>query len=230
MTKTAILIDGGFYRKRAVILWGEKSPEMRAKELRAYCYEHLKMKDGEIPRQLYRVFYYDCPPISRKVFHPLLGRTIDLGKTPMYQWATQFFEELKKQRKLALRMGRISENTANYSIKYEITKRVMNGSKSIIDLTEQDFAIGLEQKGVDMKIGLDIASLSFKQQVNQIILISGDSDFVPAAKLARREGIDFIIDPMWGPIKPDLFEHVDGLKSNWGAKGDGPDSKYSLPS
>lgn len=42
-----------------------------------------------------------------------------------------------------------------------------------------------KQKGVDMKIGLDIASLAYKKQLDQIILISGDSDFVPVAKLAR---------------------------------------------
>ena len=45
------------------------------------------------------------------------------------------------------------------------------------------------------------------------LLISGDSDFVPAAKLARREGIDFVLDPMWSAIRPDLHEHIDGLKS-----------------
>lgn len=64
-----------------------------------------------------------------------------------------------------------------------------------------------------MKIGLDIASITLKKQVNQIILIAGYSDFVPAAKLARREGIDFLLDPMWNPIKPHLFEHIDGLRS-----------------
>ena len=46
-----------------------------------------------------------------------------------------------------------------------------------------------------------------------IVLIAGDSDFVPAAKLARREGIDFILDPMWNPIHPSLNEHIDGLRS-----------------
>ena len=54
----------------------------------------------------------------------------------------------------------------------------------------------MKQKGVDMRIGVDIASLAYKKQVNQIILIAGDSDFVPAAKLARREGIDFVLDPL----------------------------------
>lgn len=62
-----------------------------------------------------------------------------------------------------------------------------------------------------MRIGLDIASMAFKHQVDQIILVAGDSDFVPAAKLARREGIDFILDPLWATIRPDLHEHVDGL-------------------
>lgn len=66
-----------------------------------------------------------------------------------------------------------------------------------------------------MKIGVDIASLTLKQQVDTIILIAGDGDFVPAAKLARREGIDFILDPMYQRIQPDLFEHIDGLHSTW---------------
>ena len=30
--KTAILVDGGFYRKRAKILWGNKTPMERAAE------------------------------------------------------------------------------------------------------------------------------------------------------------------------------------------------------
>ena len=66
-----------------------------------------------------------------------------------------------------------------------------------------------------MKIGMDIASLSYKHQVDQIVLIGGDSDFVPAAKLARREGIDFILDPLGMTISPDapLLEHIDGKRS-----------------
>ena len=78
-----------------------------------------------------------------------------------------------------------------------------------------------------MKIGLDIASLAYKHQVEQIILIAGDSDFVPASKLARREGIDFILDPMWAEIKDNLFEHIDGLKSQWKKRGESQQSKIS---
>lgn len=52
---------------------------------------------------------------------------------------------------------------------------------------------------------------SFKERVSQIILIAGDSDFIPAAKFARKEGIDFILDPMMNNIDPSLHEHIDGL-------------------
>ena len=48
-----------------------------------------------------------------------------------------------------------------------------------------------------------------------IVLISGDSDFVPVAKTARREGIRFTLDPMWNPIKTELREHADNLRCNF---------------
>ncbi len=64
-----------------------------------------------------------------------------------------------------------------------------------------------------MHIEIDIASLAYKKQVDQIVLIAGDADFVPAAKLARREGIDFVLNPMWHGIHPYLNEHIDGLRS-----------------
>ncbi len=51
------------------------------------------------------------------------------------------------------------------------------------ELTEADYVYHAVQKGVDMKIGLDIASLAYKKLVSKIILIAGDSDFVPASKV-----------------------------------------------
>ena len=39
--RTAILVDGGFYRIRAQTLFGDKSPEERADELFSYCMRHL---------------------------------------------------------------------------------------------------------------------------------------------------------------------------------------------
>lgn len=209
--KTAILVDGGFYRKRAKYMWGKKTPQERADELFEYCLLHLSSKYDE--RKLYRIFYYDCPPLAKSVFHPLLKKNVNFSKLETYQWTIDFFNQLKRKRKMALRLGYISDVSIGYDIDKTKLKELCSGKIKLEDLKEGDFNVGFTQKGVDMRIGLDIASLAYKKQVDQIILISGDSDFVPAAKLARREGIDFILDPMGAKIKDDLFEHIDGLES-----------------
>lgn len=212
MTTTAILVDGGFYQKRARRLFGEKSPEERADELIEYCYRHLKRKkEGE--RHLYRIFYYDCPPSSKNVMNPINRKTISLEKSDLFFWTNNFFNQLKAKRKVALRLGELQDSSLSYQLKPEILKKLMSRKITVDQLTLQDFKLDIQQKGVDMRIGLDIASLAYKKLVNQIILIAGDSDFVPAAKHARREGIDFILDPMWHTIKDSLYEHIDGLET-----------------
>lgn len=209
--KTAILVDGGFYRRRAYYYCGDKSPEERAEELYSYCM-HL-LYDKREQRQLYRIFYYDCPPVDKSVYNPITKKSVNLGKSKDYQWTLDFFQQLRCKRKVALRLGRLSENSLQYNLKPESFKKLLNGNLQLSELTESDLKLNVEQKGVDMRIGIDISSLAYKKQVDQIILISGDSDFVPAAKQARREGIDFILAPMGATIKPDLFEHIDGLKT-----------------
>lgn len=209
--KTAILVDGGFYRRRAFQAFGDVTPDKRADELIRYCKRHLTTH-GE-SAELYRIFYYDCPPMERQIYHPLKKSTVNLKKSDTYTWAINFYNELKKKRKVALRMGELSEQRAAYNLKSQKVRQLIDGKISVSDLTEHDFELSVEQKGVDMRIGLDIASLAYKKQVNQIILISGDSDFVSAAKLARREGIDFILDALHTNIKPNLFEHIDGLRT-----------------
>ena len=214
--KTAILVDGGFYKQRVKTIYGDLSPEELANNLMEHCYKHLKHK-GE-KSELYRIFYYDCPPAEKVLFHPLRQQNVDLGKQQTYKWTNDLFNELKSKRKVALRLGYLSETFSGYQLSMSAVKELCSGKRTIKDLVDEDFKIGFSQKGVDMKIGLDIASLSYKKQVEQIVLISGDSDFVPAAKLARREGVDFILDPMWAKIRPDLYEHIDGLKSQWKPK------------
>lgn len=210
--KTAILVDGAFYRRRAQSAFGDVSAQDRAAELENYCKRHLKFH-GEKVADLYRIFYYDCPPSTKRVYHPLLKRQIDLGRSELYEWSNLFLNELKTKRKFAIRLGKLADEQAHYTIRPNIVRKLCNGTCVFSELTENDFCIEMDQKGVDMKIGLDIASMAYKHQVDQIVLISGDSDFVPAAKLARREGIDFILDPLGAHIKPDLLEHIDGLRT-----------------
>lgn len=212
MTRTAILVDGGFYQKRADYFYGIQSPAVRAKTLVDYCQKHLE-DDGYGAKSLYRIFYYDCPPSDLKIYHPLLKTHIDLGNSDKYKWMNEFFTCLCKKRKVAIRKGELLESSANFILRPEIVVKLCNKEMTVDELTNRDFVLDIKQKGVDMRIGLDIASLAQKRLVDQIVLIAGDSDFVPAAKHARREGIDVILDPMWHTIKPSLNEHIDGLKT-----------------
>ncbi|MEO9806695.1 MAG: NYN domain-containing protein [Reichenbachiella sp.] len=205
----AILIDGGFFLKRYRKLFNGygHTPQEVSKALVKMCNDHLSPKD-----YLYRIFYYDCLPLIKKAHNPVSKKAIDFSKSDAASFRLNFFEELKKKRKIALRLGYL-KSTNNWIISPERTKALLKGIISIDDLEERDVSFQIQQKSVDMKIGLDIASLAHKERVNKIILISGDGDFVPAAKLARREGIDFVLDPMWNNIDQSLFEHIDGLKS-----------------
>ena len=116
-------------------------------------------------------------------------------------------------RKVAMCMGTIMAKNMAFTLKQESLKRLMRDEMSVSDLCEIDFVLtGIKQSGVDMRIGLDVASLSSNRIVNQIVLIAGDSDFVPVAKAARRAGVDFLIDPMGHHISKELRVQVDGIE------------------
>lgn len=223
---TAILVDGDFFLRRHRSHFGHRDPEETARELHKLCLSHLHPRKSRHepdkehePKELYRIFFYDCPPLTKKVHNPVSRQAIDFAKSPMAIWRTQFHNELRRKRKVALRLGYINERSGSWQIRPEKTKELLAGTIQVSNLTDADVYYDVQQKGVDMRIGLDIASLAYKRFVRQIILISGDSDFVPAAKLARREGIDFVLDPLGANIRPDLFEHIDGLRNVWKEKG-----------
>lgn len=207
--RVAVLIDGGFYRKRyREIYRGMPSdPKELAKKLYGMAMAHAGNMDD-----LYRIFYYDCPPLSKKAHNPVSGRAVDFSKEPQAIYMNQYLEELKRKRKMALRLGHLGD-FSEWRIRSRLTKDIVSGKTDPTKLREDDVSYEMKQKGVDMKIGIDIATLALKQLVGKIILVAGDADFIPAAKLARREGIDFVLDPMWTHIHPDLYEHIDGLES-----------------
>lgn len=167
----------------------------------------------KIAHRLFRIFYYDCPPLSKKVHNPISHQPLNFGESDVATWRRAFFEQLKKKRKVALRLGTLSDKSGAWKIEPRKLRSLLKREIQVDDLADTDLLYDVQQKGVDMRIGLDIASMCYKRFVDRIVLVSGDSDFVPAAKLARREGVDFVLDPMWAKIRDDLFEHIDGLHS-----------------
>lgn len=254
----AILIDGGFFLKRIRTLLSSDqtdTPEKIARVVRKLCFNHvmhLSGGSGKLWQQhLYRAFFYDANPYDGKAHHPIDNRSIDYAKSEVAQHSRSLFEHLRKERKLALRLGKVNRDH-DWTLSSRLTKPALKTRQHLAPLqalvellaeehepgapvhisfsAEQaqqlisahsfwqsivpgDVSLGLRQKGVDMRIAIDIASLTLKKHVRTIVLVAGDSDFVPAAKLARREGIEFILDPLWQNVNDDLFEHIDDLRS-----------------
>lgn len=208
--KIAVLIDGGFFVKRFNALYN-KDKKMSGAEVAEHLYTmaHKHVGNRNI---LYRIFYYDCEPLSKKAHNPITGKAVDFSKSEEYKFRSELIEALKKKRKVALRIGMLKDNK-NWAFRPHIVKDLLSGKIKMEDIKEDDVYFEVRQKGIDMKIGVDIASLALKRFVDCIVLFSGDSDFVPAAKLARREGVDFVLDPMFANVEPQLFEHIDGMKN-----------------
>lgn len=248
--KIAILIDGGYFLKRLPKLVDGKfcsTPQAIVACIRRLCREHIKQTvrmstEERWHDHVYRIFFYDSEPYDGTSQHPIDKKHLDFGKSDLAVQRHHIFELLKKQKKVALRLGHVIKD-GDWSVMGAHSRKIIP-TKTFLDkldlefddqgklsLTEEqrselarlksvwgkiqsyDIRLGLKQKGVDMRIGLDIASITLKRQAETIILVAGDSDFVPAAKLARREGMEFILDPLWQAVNHGLYEHIDGLQS-----------------
>lgn len=225
---TAILVDGAFFLRRFKHCFPDhdhNDPKAVAQGLGMLAFWHLAQRigptavqtqiAGRLPlaesRDYYRLFFYDCPPFTKRMHTPLARKSIDFGKSPEAEFRLALHAEVRKLRKSALRLGRLNE-TSRWRLTESATARLMRAPDDFRP-TDDDFEIDTKQKGVDMRLGLDVASLAFKRQVDQIVIAAADADFVPAAKLARREGIDVVLDRMGDHrAAPDLVEHVDAIR------------------
>ena len=96
---TAILIDGAFFLRRFKHSFPEldrNDPKSVAHGLKLLANWHLVQRIGptqvaaqvaqhspiEESRQFYRIFFYDCPPLEKRMHTPLEHKSIDFGKSP----------------------------------------------------------------------------------------------------------------------------------------------------
>ena len=224
MTKAAILIDGGYLLKRLPAVRKDVDildPMAVVRAISQLVRGHLEQlnRDHPVPnifQHLYRCFYYDALPYTDKGHRPISKRPINYAKSDVAIFRSLLYDEIRHQPNFALRLGKVTKpKDSSWILKPKPQQRLLNGDITVSDLDDSDFLPNLRQKGVDMRIGLDIATLTLKKQADTIILVSGDSDFVQAAKLARREGVTFILDPLWQNVSSDLLEHIDRLRSGF---------------
>jgi uncharacterized LabA/DUF88 family protein len=128
---------------------------------------------------------------------------------------TQFklLESIKRTPNFALRLGKTIWKNNGWILNADKLKDLLAKKITVDNLTEDDVLPLIEQKAVDMKMGLDIASIATKRLAEKLIIISGDADIVPALKLARQEGMIVGLDPLRNPIRPELSEHVDFIST-----------------
>lgn len=210
MTRTTILIDGAFLQRRHQILLPDRqeiNPHYLCKDFYTYALRHLDR--GE---QLQKIFYYDTPPAAHTVTHPITGDEIDLSKTAASERKAELHRELKQQRKMVIRIA--PENPhQNWNFTRRAFDSLLDGEAGLDELETSDVVLPQGRKGVDTMMAVDITFLSLRQFADKIILISSNDGLVDAAKMARREGLDFVLDPVRSDVAESFLEHIDGLQS-----------------
>lgn len=159
---------------------------------------------------LHRIYYYDAEPLAAKKPKPLTGRSpgwsiVDFSSTEVYSSNIQLLEDLRKEPFFAVRLGELVFR--GWSVRSN--KLEPGGIRESLTIQSDDLIPNIQQKGVDLRVGLDIAALTLKHHVEIIILVTGDSDFVPALKFARREGMLVFLYTLGHDIHPELYSHAD---------------------
>lgn len=197
--KYAILIDSGFVKRK---LGSQRSPinHNHYAELVSQIQAHPLLSNGT----MHRCYIYDAPPLAEPMENPLSQQTIDLGNTPLARLNRSLLDKLRQMPFFSVRLGEL--RIRGWKLRQQIRQQDGITEKTIC---ADDLAPDIQQKGVDMRIGLDIASLTLKHIVDIIVLVTGDSDFIPAMKFARREGAQVFLVPLRHGIHDTMREHSD---------------------
>ncbi|MEM6683780.1 MAG: NYN domain-containing protein [Pseudomonadota bacterium] len=162
--KCAILIDGGHLRHIVKKAGFEPTPDF----IEAFSAELLN--DGEQPL---RVYYYDCRPYNGRQIKPISGDEIE------YSLHSGWMDELARRDLFQLRLGHLK-------FRGWVFRDDGDGEG---DLTDDHFVPSFEQKGVDLMMALDVASLVENTAIERIIVVTGDTELTPILDFARTRGI-----------------------------------------
>lgn len=185
MFKVSVLIDGGHLRALTKEAKHPYKPDYIEKVAHA-CVES--------DETLLRILYYDCAPYNGKARLPVSGTEHE------FTGSDSWLRELATKNLFAVRRG-VLKFRGFKPRKIPIADR---------ELTDADFKPDFEQKGVDMRIGLDMANHAVLRSVDRIILVTGDTDCLPAMKHARINGLQIVLATLPNhKVAPELLWHSD---------------------
>ena len=183
--KATVFIDGGYLR---ALTWqaGYRYDPNYIEAVALEC-----VSDDEI---LLRILYYDRAPFSGDPPLPVSGRPAG------FRGSDEWLNVLAAKPRFAVRRG---------TLKFRgfAPKRTPINPNA---LSDADFTPRFEQKGVDMRLGLDIATNAVNRTVDRVILITGDTDCLPAMKFARTAGLQIVLIELPGErLARELYWHCD---------------------
>jgi len=194
----AILLDGGFLRRKL----GTSRQPVDAAAISAFTTKVSALRCIAAMR-LHRIYFYDAKPIEGVSTVPFGGGRIDFSATSVAARNKSLQALLPREPYFALRFGELVLEG------WRLKKKILDKAVPKVEIDSTAIEPNIRQKGVDMRIGLDIASLTLKKQVQVIVLVTADSDFVPAMKFARREGAQLFLITLGHGIKDGMREHAD---------------------
>ena len=156
--------------------------------------EHIiKHKYIQKSSEIYRIFFYDCKPVKDTLVNPMDNSPKDLSKTSLCINNELLQGNLRMKHYFALRFGELKlAGKKNPWQQWRVRNNVISKLKDR-KIVAKDLTPNPQQKGVDMRMGLDIASITSKKLCTKIVLLSGDTDMIPAMKFARKEGVHVFI-------------------------------------
>jgi uncharacterized LabA/DUF88 family protein len=184
--KIAIMLDGGHLRVYAKRAGHNFNPNY---------IEKIGLACAATDEEIFRILYYDCAPYEGTVILPVSG------KPTIFSGNDAWMHELARKNLFAIRRGVLK-------FRGFVPRRIpLTPAKPLVD---DDFKPQFEQKGVDMRIGLDMAIMSAHRGVESIALATNDTDCIPAMKHARRSGVQvvLVVVPGYSP-SPELLAHCD---------------------
>lgn len=186
--KVGIYIDGGYLRaltRKAKIAFSPDHVEAVA---------HACLLPGE---DLVRALYYDCEPYQGFVTLPVSKQEV------RWEFDTNWVRKIALKPRFAVRLG---------TLKYR--GFVLRSPAAISgELTDEDFRPDFVQKGVDMRLGIDIVRNASRNIFERIILICGDTDCLPAVRHARTEGTQIVtVELPEAKLVNELTEHSDYVR------------------
>jgi uncharacterized LabA/DUF88 family protein len=185
MKRIIVQIDGGHLRAQARRDSIDYTPDFIEDFLHI-----LPAKDEE----LVRCYYYDCRPYQGETQLPISGDPYT------FKSGGGWLDELASRDYFAVRTG---------LLKFRGWKPKTNVIPAS-GLQDTDFRPDFEQRGIEMHIGLDMARIAQNRNCDRLILISGDSDLIPAMQLVRETGIQLIgADFPNGQLHGEVLSHFD---------------------